>query len=66
MAKPRRTTKQSKQAGGTFLGIVLGLIVGMAIAVVVELYITSAPSPFVWKVAPPADNYASQPLQLLT
>jgi cell division protein FtsN len=63
MAKPRRTTKQSKQTGGTFLGIVLGLIVGLAIAVVVALYITRAPTPFVAKVAPPAasDAGASQP-----
>lgn len=62
MAKPRRTTNQSKQTGGTFLGIVLGLIVGLAIAVVVALYITRAPTPFVSKVAPstPADNNASQ------
>ncbi|PJO24562.1 SPOR domain-containing protein [Burkholderia glumae] len=65
MAQPRRTSKPSKQAGGTFLGIVLGLIVGLAIAVVVALYITRAPSPFVSKVAPPADNAsgASQPQQ---
>jgi cell division protein FtsN len=63
MAKPRRTTKQSKQSGGTFLGIVLGLIVGLAIAVVVALYITRAPTPFVAKVAPPSasDAGASQP-----
>ncbi|PCE25864.1 cell division protein [Paraburkholderia acidicola] len=63
MAKPRRTTKQSKQTGGTFLGIVLGLIVGLAIAVVVALYITRAPTPFVAKVAPAAasDAGASQP-----
>ena len=63
MAKPRRTTKQSKQSGGTFLGIVLGLIVGLAIAVVVALYITRAPTPFVSKVAPPSasDAGASQP-----
>lgn len=62
MAQPRRTSKQSKQAGGTFLGIVLGLIVGLAIAVVVALYITRSPSPFVSKVAPPpADTGASQP-----
>ncbi|MFC0398085.1 SPOR domain-containing protein [Paraburkholderia rhizosphaerae] len=63
MAKPRRTTKQSKQTGGTFLGIVLGLIVGLAIAVVVALYITRAPTPFVAKVSPPAasDAGASQP-----
>ncbi len=62
MAKPRRTTKQSKQTGGTFLGIVLGLIVGLAIAVVVALYITRAPTPFVAKVAPPAasDTGASE------
>ncbi|AXF21880.1 cell division protein [Burkholderia pyrrocinia] len=64
MAQARRTSKQSKQAGGTFLGIVLGLIVGLAIAVVVALYITRSPSPFVSKVAPPpADNGASQPQQ---
>src|SRR6266702_2097791 len=65
MAKPRRTTKQSKQTGGTFLGIVLGLIVGLAIAVVVALYITRAPTPFVSKVAPPAasDSGASQTQQ---
>ncbi|PLZ02239.1 cell division protein [Burkholderia sp. WAC0059] len=54
MAQPRRTSKQSKQSGGTFLGIVLGLIVGLAIAVVVALYITRAPTPFVSKVAPPS------------
>ncbi|QCP48041.1 cell division protein [Trinickia violacea] len=67
MAKPSRssssrsTSKQSKQSGGTFLGIVLGLIVGLAIAVVVALYITRAPTPFVSKVAPPAtpDNGAA-------
>jgi cell division protein FtsN len=67
MAKPRRTTKQSqsKQTGGTFLGIVLGLIVGLAIAVMVALYITRAPTPFVSKVAPPAtpDAGASQAQQ---
>ncbi len=56
MAKPRGTSKQSKQTGGTFLGIVLGLIVGLAIAVIVALYITRAPTPFVAKVAPPADS----------
>jgi cell division protein FtsN len=59
MAKPRRTTKQSKQTGGTFLGIVLGLIVGLAIAVVVALYITRAPTPFVAKVAPPPASETS-------
>ena len=63
MAKPSRTSprsasKQSKQTGSTFLGIVLGLIVGLAIAVVVALYITRAPTPFVDKVAPPAASGA--------
>ncbi|MDR5778249.1 SPOR domain-containing protein [Caballeronia sp. LZ065] len=64
MAKPRRTTsqsKQSKQTGGTFIGIVLGLIVGLAIAVIVALYITRAPTPFVAKVAPPAADTNSAP-----
>ncbi|WP_179401099.1 SPOR domain-containing protein [Burkholderia guangdongensis] len=64
MAQPRRKPQQSKQAGGTFIGVVLGLIVGLAIAVVVALYITRSPSPFVAKVAPPADNGASQPQQI--
>lgn len=63
MAKPRRTSKQSqsKQTGGTFLGIVLGLIVGLAIAVIVALYITRAPTPFVAKVAPPPSESSSAP-----
>jgi cell division protein FtsN len=54
MAQTRRTSKQSNQAGGTFLGVVLGLIVGLAIAVIVALYITRSPSPFVAKVPPPS------------
>jgi cell division protein FtsN len=61
MAKPRGTSKQSKQTGGTFLGIVLGLIVGLAIAVIVALYITRAPTPFVAKVAPPASESGAAP-----
>ncbi|NIE66761.1 SPOR domain-containing protein [Burkholderia sp. Ax-1719] len=61
IAKARRTIKpQSKQSGGTFVGVVLGLIVGLAIAVVVALYITRSPTPFVSKVAPPAASDASQ------
>ncbi|KMY86600.1 Cell division protein FtsN [Candidatus Paraburkholderia calva] len=66
MAKPRRTTKQSKQSkqtGGTFLGVVLGLIVGLAIAVIVALYITRAPTPFVAKVTPPPSESASSSSQ---
>ncbi|KAG0165180.1 hypothetical protein DFQ28_007160 [Apophysomyces sp. BC1034] len=55
MAKARRSSSpNSKQRGGTFLGIVLGLIVGLAIAVVVALYITHAPTPFVSKSNAPA------------
>ena len=61
MAKPRSTSKQSKQTGGTFLGIVLGLIVGLAIAVIVALYITRAPTPFVAKVAPAQSDAGSAP-----
>jgi cell division protein FtsN len=61
MAKPRSTSKQSKQTGGTFLGIVLGLIVGLAIAVIVALYITRAPTPFVAKVAPAPSDAGSAP-----
>jgi cell division protein FtsN len=61
MAKPRSTSKQSKQTGGTFLGIVLGLIVGLAIAVIVALYITRAPTPFVAKVAPAPSDATSAP-----
>ncbi len=63
MAKPSRTSKQSrqsKQTGGTFVGIVLGLIVGLAIAVIVALYITRAPTPFVAKVAPPPSDNTTQ------
>jgi cell division protein FtsN len=65
MAKPSRTSKQSqsKQTGGTFLGIVLGLIVGLAIAVIVALYITRAPTPFVAKVAPPAESSSAPAAQ---
>ena len=61
MAKARSTSKQSKQTGGTFLGIVLGLIVGLAIAVIVALYITRAPTPFVAKVAPAPSESGSAP-----
>ncbi|WP_244814600.1 SPOR domain-containing protein [Caballeronia sp. Lep1P3] len=65
MAKPSRTSKQSqsKQTGGTFLGIVLGLIVGLAIAVIVALYITRAPTPFVAKVAPPSESSSAPAAQ---
>ncbi|MEJ2767383.1 SPOR domain-containing protein [Mycetohabitans sp. B46] len=55
MAKARRSSSpNSKQRGGTFLGIVLGLIVGLAVAIVVALYIRGAPTPFVSKGNAPA------------
>jgi cell division protein FtsN len=54
---PQRETH--KQSGGTFLGIVLGLIVGLGIAVVVALYITRAPTPFVAKAPNGGDTAAS-------
>jgi len=56
---PQRETH--KQSGGTFLGIVLGLIVGLGIAVVVALYITRAPTPFVAKAPNGGDTAASAP-----
>lgn len=48
-SKQRRPSApgNTRQNGGTFLGVVLGLIVGLAIAVVVALYITRSPTPFV-------------------
>src|ERR1700730_17113609 len=54
---PQRNTH--KQSGGTFLGIVLGLIVGLGIAVVVALYITRSPTPFVAKTPNGGDTSAT-------
>jgi len=45
--------------GGTFLGFVLGLIVALSIAVVVALYITRSPTPFVAKGGAGGDTSAS-------
>lgn len=53
MSKSRYTiTRQLKQTGNTFFGIMLGLIIGLAIAVVVALYITRIPSRFVAQLTP--------------
>jgi cell division protein FtsN len=41
----------SKQAGGTLLGLIFGLIIGLAIAVVVAIMITKTPTPFTNKTA---------------
>lgn len=49
----------SRQTGGTFLGFVLGLIVALSIAVVVALYITRSPTPFVAKGGAASDTSAS-------
>ena len=38
-----------RQAGSTFIGFIAGLICGLAIAVVVALFITKAPIPFIDK-----------------
>lgn len=43
----------SKQRGGTLLGLILGLIVGLAIAVVVAVMIMKTPIPFTNKQARP-------------
>jgi len=43
-------SRSSKQAGGTFFGLILGLIIGLTIAVVVAMMITKSPIPFVNKV----------------
>lgn len=60
MTQPQRVTRQSKQSGGTFLGVVLGLIVGLVVAALVAFYVTRAPSPFVAKnAAPPQPASAS-------
>jgi len=40
-----------KQAGGTFLGIIIGLIIGLTIAVIVALMITKTPVPFINRTA---------------
>ena len=42
-------SQNSKQAGGTILGVIVGLIVGLGIAVVVAVAITKTPVPFINK-----------------
>jgi cell division protein FtsN len=55
-----------KQAGNTFLGIVIGLIIGLLIAVIVALVITKTPVPFISRSAKektpePASSQISDP-----
>jgi cell division protein FtsN len=58
-ARGRTPDHARRQGGGTFLGIVLGLIVGLGIAVVVALYITRSPTPFVAKAPNGGDTSAT-------
>jgi cell division protein FtsN len=46
-----------KQRGSTLIGFVIGLVVGLGIAVVVAIYLTNAPIPFVNKVQRPTENF---------
>lgn len=40
----------TRQRGGTFLGFIVGLVVGLGLALVVAVYVTKVPIPFVNKV----------------
>jgi cell division protein FtsN len=58
--------KQSRQHGGTLLGMVIGLVIGLAIALVVAMVITKTPIPFVDKAgrhksAEPTIDQSSDP-----
>lgn len=44
-----KTRKQRGQVGGTLFGFLAGLVLGLGIAVVVALFVTRAPVPFVKK-----------------
>jgi cell division protein FtsN len=52
------STGPARQRGGTLLGFMLGLVLGLGVAVVVALFITNAPVPFVNKVTRPSDRVA--------
>lgn len=49
MAYPVLTAKPQRMRGGTLLGFMIGLILGLSIAVVVAMFVTRAPVPFVNK-----------------
>lgn len=58
--------KQSRQGGGTLLGIVIGLVIGLGIALVVAMVVTKTPIPFVdkagrQKTPEPTINQSSDP-----
>ena len=48
-----KTRKQRGQLGGTLFGFLAGLVLGLGIAVVVALFVTRAPVPFVKKAHRP-------------
>lgn len=47
----KQLNAKHKQSGGTFFGFVLGLVIGLGIAVVVAMFITKTPTPFVDRFA---------------
>ncbi|MFA7667011.1 MAG: SPOR domain-containing protein [Burkholderiaceae bacterium] len=49
------------QRGGTLFGFLAGLVLGLAIAVVVALFVTRAPVPFVKKASRPSDIVSVPP-----
>ena len=49
MAHPVVTARSRRVRGGTLLGLMIGLIAGLSIAVVVAIFVTRAPVPFVNK-----------------
>ena len=40
---------QNRQAGGTFLGLIVGLLVGLSVALIAAIYVSKVPIPFVDK-----------------
>lgn len=58
-----RSTRRSRQYGGTVAGVLAGLLIGVLIAAGVALYINFGPKPFVNKVEPAARvSVPEQPL----
>lgn len=60
-ARYRRTSRslESRQYGGTSIGILVGIVIGLAIAVVTALFVTRTTLPFVGLSAKPADKAAA-------
>lgn len=51
-----KTRKQRVQRGGTLFGFLAGLVLGLGIAVVIALFVTRAPVPFVKKSSRPSET----------